>query len=113
MGSALPGGGGRVELAVDLGLHDEGGRYDGREVELQLLTSGARTGGVSPEVGVLHRAPAVVGEVTRLEVDLPANVDWVLLRVADPARSYGGAAPTAHPAATWAVAYASPWYAPA
>jgi hypothetical protein len=113
MGSALPPGRGRLELAVDLGMHPAGGRYAGREVELQLLSSGGRTGGVSPEVGVLHRAPAVVGEVTRTEVDVPADVGWVLLRVADPARGYGGSAPAGHPAATWGVAYASPWYTPA
>ena len=106
LGSALPAGGGRLELAVDLG----GSGYEDRPVELQLLTSAAVTGGVSPEVAVVHRAAAVVGDVTTVEVDVPAAADWVLLRVADTSRGYGGSAPAGHPAATWGVAYASPWY---
>jgi hypothetical protein len=114
MGSTLPQApGGAVELAVDLG----GSTYEGREVELQLLASaarapsrpGARAGRDGEEVGVLARVPARVGAVTRARVELP-EAAWVLLRVADPRRGYGGPAPTGHPCSCWAVAYSSPWY---
>ena len=104
MGGALPVG--PVELAVDLA----GSAYDGREVELQLLTTAAATGGNSPGVGVLAQLPAVVGEVSRHALDMPADVPWLLLRVADTGRGYGRIGPAGHAAATWAVAYASPWY---
>ncbi len=107
MGSQLPASGDArtAELAVDLA----GSAYQGRTVELQLLTSAGAIGGRSPEVAVLVRTPAVVGEVSRLQVQLPDGAGWVLVRVADPSRGYGGAAP-AHPAAAWALAYTSPWY---
>src|SRR3954454_25194435 len=59
MGGALPGD--RAELSVDLA----GSGYEGRRVELQVLTSAAVTGGRSPEVAVLERIPAVVGDITR------------------------------------------------
>jgi hypothetical protein len=105
MGSQLPDTG-PVELAVDLA----GSAYHGREVELQLLASAAAVGGRSPGVAVVARLRAVVGAVTRVNVDVARGASWLLLRVADPGRSYGGAAPAGHPASTWAVAYASPWY---
>jgi hypothetical protein len=105
MGSALPPAG-RAELAVDLA----GSGYQGRPVELQVLVSAAAVGGPSPEVAVIDRIPAVVGEVARGRIDLPGDAGWVLIRVADPARGYGGSAPAGHPASTWAVAYTSPWF---
>jgi hypothetical protein len=97
-----------VELAVDLDVQGS----PGMDVELQLLVSAAATGGVSPDVAVAARRPARTGEVTHVTVALPADADWVLLRVADPTRGYGGTAPDGHPAAVHGVAYASPWYAP-
>jgi len=105
MGSALPPAG-EVELAVDLA----GSRYEGRAVDLQVLASATTTGGASPEVAVLERIPAVVGDVTRADITVPADAGWLLVRVADPARGYGGSAPAGHPASTWAVAYTSPWF---
>jgi hypothetical protein len=105
MGSALPSTG-RVELAVDLA----GSGYEGRTVELQVLVSAAAAAGTSPEVAVIDRMPAVVGEVTRGWIDWPGDARWVLIRVADPARGYGQSAPAGHPASTWAVAYTSPWF---
>jgi Protein of unknown function (DUF3604) len=103
----------RAELAVDLGFADGG--HDGEPVELQLLVSGAATGGVSPEVSVVARVPALIGEVTRVTVDVPAPAPWTVLRVADPTRPYGpsgggGRAPHGHPADCRALAYASPWW---
>jgi hypothetical protein len=104
MGGALPGD--RAELAVDLA----GSGYEGRTVELQVLTSAAVTGARSPEVAVLERIPAVVGEITRAVVRVPADAGWLLVRVADLARGYGRSAPAGHPASSWAVAYTSPWF---
>jgi hypothetical protein len=102
----------RAELAVDLAFAD--GAREGSEVELQVLVSGAATGGVSPEVAVVTRVPARIGEVTRVTVDVPAAASWVVLRVADPSRPYGpigsGRPPAGHPANCWALAYASPWW---
>ncbi len=107
MGTSLPGGaGGPRDLAVDLG----GSGYEGSAVELQVLTSGGDADDRGSEVGVLAQVPAVVGEVTRTRVEVPSGTRWVVLRVADPGRPYGGPAPTGHPAACWGVACASPWY---
>jgi Protein of unknown function (DUF3604) len=104
----------RAELAVDLAFADADS--DGWPVELQVLVSAAATGGVSPEVSVVARVPARVGELTRTVVDVPAAAPWTVLRVADPSRPYGptggpgGPAPYGHPADCWALAYASPWW---
>src|SRR5664280_2085716 len=111
MGSRLgpaPGGGHcreRVELAVDCA----GSGYDGHPVELQLITSSDQPvddGGVR----VVHRSSSTVGELAHVEVDLPGDAGWLVLRVADPGRPAGIAAPAGHPADCWAIAYASPWY---
>jgi hypothetical protein len=107
--SGVRGGGhlgetGRHELAVDLACPG----LDGRDVELQLLT------GDDGEVVVLDLFRARWGVVARHLVDVPAGTRWLALRVADPARPYGGSvgepAPRDHPCASWALAYASPWY---
>src|SRR5690242_9683801 len=104
----------RAELAVDLAFADAD--RGGLPVELQVLTSAAATGGESPEVSVVARVPARVGDVTRAVVDVPASAPWVLLRVADPTRPYGptggpaGRAPRGHPCDCWALAYSSPWW---
>lgn len=109
MGSALDVGaaGGTFPLEVDLA----GSAYAQAQVEFQVLTSASPS--PLPDgtgIRVLHRAPAVVGEVTTVDVDVPAGTRWVALRVADPRRGYGGPAPSDHPCASWALAYASPWY---
>jgi hypothetical protein len=104
MGGALPGS--RPQLAVDLAGSD----YEGRPVELQVLVSAAAVGGTSPEVAVIDRVPAVVGDVTRGRIDVPSDAEWVLVRVADRARGHGRSAPAGHPASTWTVAYTSPWF---
>ena len=105
--------GARAELAVDLAFADAD--RDGLAVELQVLTSAAATGGASPEVSVVARVPAQVGEVTRAVVDVPASAAWLVLRVADPARPYGPTgtaerAPHGSPADCWSLAYSSPWW---
>jgi len=95
---------GRAELLVDTA----GSKYHGHPVELQLITGGASAEDAG--VRVLHLAPARIGELARVEVQVPDDVHWLVLRVADPARPAGSPAPTGHPADCWAVAYASPWY---
>jgi hypothetical protein len=96
---------GQVELAVDCG----GSNYDGYPVELQLITGSHRPaddGGVL----VVHQGVATVGKVTRVQVDVPDDSGWLVLRVADPARPAGVPGPAGHPANCWALAYTSPWY---
>jgi hypothetical protein len=106
MGSAAPGGGGRRELAIDLA----GPTYDGRPAELQLLTSRQRRAGEVVAPGVVALAAATVGSVARVEVDVPRDCRWLLLRVADPSTPQLAAGPAGHPANAYGVAYASPWY---
>jgi hypothetical protein len=99
---------GGVDLAVDLACPD----HDGRQVEAQLLT-GDDGSGDAAAVTVLDRFPMTCGEVSRWRVDVPATARWLVLRVADPGRAYGSPhhpEPPGHPCATWALAYASPWY---
>lgn len=105
MGGVLPdrsaaGGRARRALAVDLAIP---GR-DGLAVELQVLT------GAGGKVDVLARIEARAGQVTRAEVGIRTDLTWVLLRVADPSRDYGGPTPTGHPANAWGLAYSSPWW---
>ena len=119
MGGRLDAGvGGRRTLVVDVDLPDGAGR----PVELQLLTS-AHPAGSAPAapntvrpadpddagVRVLARVPARLGELAVTDVDVPDDVPWLLLRVADPAKRYGAAAPREHPASCWGLGYASPW----
>jgi hypothetical protein len=110
--------GGRRTLVVDVDLPDGAGR----PVELQLLTS-AHPAGTAPAapntvrptdpddagVRVVARIPARLGELVVTDVDVPDDAAWLLLRVADPARRYGAAAPREHPASCWGLAYGSPW----
>jgi hypothetical protein len=104
MGSSVNSGG-RRELVVDLRVDRAvGPAYDGADVELQLLTSG---GDDAPVVVALVRGR--VGGVVRAEVDVPEH-GWLLLRVADPSRPNRSPGPEGHPANSYALAYASPWY---
>ncbi len=110
--------GGRHTLVVDVDLPDGAGR----PVEVQLLTS-AHPEGTAPAapgavraadptdagVRVLARLDATLGTLLVADVDVPAGTPWLLLRVADPSRRYGAAAPREHPASCWGLAYASPW----
>ena len=104
MGSLLDSGGGRRELLVDLA---GGSAYDGRDAEVQLLTSG--DGGAPAVVALLS---ARIGQVARAEVDVPGDASWLLLRVADPARPNRSPGPRGHPANAYGLAYTSPWYLP-
>ena len=89
------------ELNVDL----SGSTYDGTEVELQLLSSGANG---LPDL--VTSAPARVGQLSTVALRVPERFDWILLRVADPGRVSGASQPVGHGARGWALAYASPWW---
>ncbi len=93
----------RREVAVDI---DAGERYAGQVLQLQLLAPGAD--GV-PDVLALAQARS--GEVTRVDVELRPHHRWVLARVADLHRRNRWPGPPGHPGNSYAVAYASPWYA--
>ncbi|HEX2809760.1 MAG TPA: DUF3604 domain-containing protein [Kineosporiaceae bacterium] len=95
----------RVEMAVDCA----GSTYQGHLVELQLIT-GSNAPVDDGGVRVVNHCTATVGEVTRVQVEIPDDARWLVLRVADPARPAGVPAPAGHPADCWALAYASPWY---
>jgi hypothetical protein len=114
-----PGPGGRRTLALDVTLPGDAGR----PVEVQLLTSTHPPGSAPAPattlrptdpadagVRVVGRLPARLGEVLVADVDLPDGVQWLVLRVADPTRRYGAAAPREHPANCWGIGYASPWW---
>ena len=101
MGSTLRARG-RVELAVEV----RGGAYDGRTVELQVL--GSTPGEPAPTVHL--QAPATGGTLTRVDLDVPTDARWLVLRVADPARPNPASGPYGHPGNAYAVAYASPWW---
>jgi len=88
-------------LAVDLA----GGSYDGIDVELQLLT-----GDGCGNVVAAARLAGIGGEVTTAGIVLPEDCAWVVLRVADPAHHNDTSGPEGHPANSWGVAYASPWW---
>jgi hypothetical protein len=104
MGSAL-----RTGRKADLEVDCTGSVYLGEDAELQLLTSSrdrADDGGVR----VVHRSAARLGDVTRVEVSVPDDARWLVLRVADPVQPLGSPTPRQHPDLGWALAYASPWF---
>jgi hypothetical protein len=108
MGTAVAHPGGRVRIEIDL---DRGEAWEGR-LGVQVLRPGGRLPTLAATLEVALPSP---GEpVASVELDLdPADGDWVVLRVTDPADP-------ADPRATgdWArlgraIAYASPfWLAP-
>jgi hypothetical protein len=96
---------GDVTFAVDL---DRGPDWIGLPLEIQVLRPGLR----APRVAEVVAARA--GGVTRFTVPLDAgDGNWVVLRVADPARANASPGPGGHPANNYGVAYTSPfWLAP-
>jgi hypothetical protein len=102
MGGSLPAG--EQPRSATLRVHLAGPAYVGLRTHLQVLVSDG-TGRVS----TAKSADAVVGEVTDVELALPAT-PWVLLRVADPERPSGLIVPPGHVGSSWALAYSSPWW---
>jgi hypothetical protein len=77
----------------------------GLPLQIQVLRPGTR----APRVAEVVAAEA--GRVTTFTV--PLNVDdgdWVVLRIADPARPNASPGPAGHAANTYGVAYASPFW---
>ncbi len=93
-----------LELAVDV---DAGPASVGRDVELQVLTTGLTV----PTALAVQRAES--GRPTTVRVDLQGEWDadevpWLVVRVADPAARNLQPGPDGHPSNNRALAYASP-----
>ncbi|MGF1664300.1 MAG: hypothetical protein ACFCVG_17855 [Kineosporiaceae bacterium] len=89
-----------VDLAVDV---DGGPTWEGREVTVQVMTTGDR----SPDVLALCTVP--VGAPVTVRVPAAAGrVPWLVVRVADPDVPNERPGPDGHPANRRALAYASP-----
>ena len=106
MGTAVAHPGGPVRIEVDL---DRGQAWEGRRLGLQVLRPGER---LPAQAAALEVAlPGPTGPLVSLELDLdPADGDWVVLRVTDPAEP-----PDPRATGDWAgqgraIAYASPFW---
>jgi hypothetical protein len=106
MGTAVAHPGGPVRIEVDL---DRGEEWRGRRLSLQVLRPGDRLPALAA-VGEVD-LPGPDGSVAALELDLdPADGDWVVVRVTDPAEP-----PDPRAAGDWArlgraIAYTSPFW---
>jgi hypothetical protein len=106
MGTAVAHPGGPVRIEADLG---RGPAWEGRRLNLQVLRPGGRLPTLAAALEVALPGP---GEpVASLELDLdPADGDWVVLRVTDPADP-----PDSRARGEWArlgrgIAYSSPFW---
>ena len=106
MGTAVAHPGGPVRIEVDL---DRGQAWEGRRLGLQVLRPGERLPAQAAALEVDLQGPT--GPLVSLELDLdPADGDWVVLRVTDPAEP-----PDPRATGDWAgqgraIAYASPFW---
>ena len=106
MGTAVTHPGGPVRIEVDL---DRGQAWEGRRLGLQVLRPSERLPAQAAAVEVALPGPG--DPVLSLELDLdPADGDWVVLRVTDPAEP-----PDPRATGPWAgqgraIAYASPFW---
>jgi hypothetical protein len=92
-------------LAVDLAVDVDGGPgWLGRDVVVQVLTTGVRV----PEC--LAELPARSGEPVTVQVPVrtDGSTPWFVVRVADPGLTSDRPGPAGHPANLHALAYASP-----
>jgi hypothetical protein len=108
MGTAVAHPGGRVRIEIDL---DRGEAWEGR-LGVQVLRPGGRLPTLAATLEVALPSP---GEpVASVELDLdPADGDWVVLRVTDPADPSDPRATGDWARLGRAIAYASPfWLAP-
>lgn len=100
----VPAGTRTLEVLVDV---DAGPASVGREVELQVITTGL----TAPTVLAVQRAAS--GTLATLTVDLQGEWDadevpWLVVRVADPTARNLQPGPPGHPCNNRALAYASP-----
>lgn len=106
MGTAVAHPGGPVRIEVDL---DRGQAWEGRRLGLQVLRPSERLPAQAAALEV--DLPGPTGPVISLELDLdPADGDWVVLRVTDPAEP-----PDPRATGVWAgqgrtIAYTSPFW---
>lgn len=104
MGQPVPEPTGDVAFEVDLDL---GPDLAGTPVTIQVLRPGPQV----PAVAAVVEATAGGPEPIRFSVPLdPADGDWVVLRVSDPARPNDAPAPFDHPCNDRGLAYSSPWW---
>jgi hypothetical protein len=107
MGSTMHHPGGAVVVDVDVDLGDESAA--GLPIEVQVL----RPGDEVPAVVHVEqtRVPAPDQGAISFVVDLnPADGDWVVLRIADPAMPNQQPGPEGHPCNNFALAYTSPFW---
>ena len=106
MGTTLAHPGGPVRVEVDL---DPGPAWEGRRLSLQVLRPGGRLPTLAAALEVALPAPEE--PVTALELDLdPADGDWLVLRVSDPAGPPDPRAPADWARLGRAIAYTSPFW---
>jgi len=103
---AVPAGTSALEVDVDV---DAGPASVGRELEVQVLTTGISV----PTVLAVQRIRS--GEPTTVRVDLQGTWDaeevpWLVVRVAEPSARNLQPGPDGHPCNNRAMAYASPVY---
>jgi uncharacterized protein DUF3604 len=106
MGTAVAHPGGPVRIEVDL---DRGQAWQGRRLNLQVLRPGERLPALAAAVDVTLPGPQ--DPVASLELDLdPADGDWVVLRVTDPADPPDPRAPGEWARLGRGIAYTSPFW---
>jgi Protein of unknown function (DUF3604) len=106
MGTALAHPGGPVRVEVDL---DRGQGWQGRRHSVQVLRPGDRLPTLAATVDV--DLPGPEDPVAAVELDLdPADGDWVVLRVTDPAEAPDPRAPGHWARLGRGIAYTSPFW---
>jgi hypothetical protein len=106
MGAAVAHPGGPARLEVDL---DRGEAWRGRRLLLQVLRPGERLPTLAATLEV--DLPGPDGPVASLELDLdPADGNWVVVRVTDPAEPADGRATGDWARQGRAIAYTSPFW---
>jgi len=106
MGTAVAHPGGPVRVEADL---DRGPAFQGRRLSLQVLRPGGRLPTLAAALEVTLGGPA--DPVAALELDLdPADGDWVVLRVTDPAEPPDPRAPGEWARLGRGIAYSSPFW---
>jgi hypothetical protein len=106
MGTAVAHPGGPVRIEVDL---DRGEAWQGQRLSLQVLRPGDRLPALAATLEVALGGPG--DPVTAFELDLdPADGDWVVVRVTDPAEPPDPRATGELARLGRAIAYASPFW---
>ena len=102
----MPAGTTALEVDVDV---DAGPASVGRELEVQVLTTGISV----PTVLAVPRVRSGTPQTVQVDLQGPWDADevpWLVVRVADPAAHNLQPGPDGHPCNNRALAYASPVY---